>query len=443
MTVEQIKKLLKRDEVLLYYFVSPLRTFIWALRNKGPISFAVIPIEQISLEQEIKKIRTYLSPDLISQTHKFRDFNVELSHDLYKKLLEPVRDVWNSSKEILVVPDGPIGQLPFATLVTTPDPLPQNSGLLFSNHTQIDWLIKTHAITMLPTASTLSILRSLPSVKGYRNSFVGFGDPFFNQSQAIHSSDYENNVTLTSRGIKFKYRGVRRIKKGGNDAENIYSSHLGMLNRLPDTRQEILAIAKTLGANNETDVFLGLEASEDRVKQMDLSNRKIIVFATHALIPGDLDGLEQPAIALSTPEITGGKEDGLLTMGEVMGLKLNADWVVLSACNTAASEEYSFEMVSGLGQAFFYAGARTLLVTSWPVETISARKITTGLFEYQKKDQSLSKAQSLRKSILKLMNEPGFLDKDSGQSLYSHAHPLFWAPFFVVGESSTDQIPIK
>ena len=114
---------------------------------------------------------------------------------------------------------------------------------------------------------------------------------------------------------------------------------------------------------------------------MPLDDRKVLVFATHGLVPGDLDGLWEPSLALSAPEVTGEPgTDGLLTMGEVMGLTLDADWVVLSACNTAAGSGAGAEAVSGLGQAFFYAGARSLLVTGWPVETTSATALTTDLF---------------------------------------------------------------
>jgi CHAT domain-containing protein len=94
----------------------------------------------------------------------------------------------------------------------------------------------------------------------------------------------------------------------------------------------------------------------------------VIAFASHALVPYDLDGLDQPAIALSAPSVTGDDEDGLLTMGEIMALKLNADWVVLSACNTAAAQGAGAEAVSGLGRAFFYAGTRAILASMY-VET--------------------------------------------------------------------------
>jgi len=151
-------------------------------------------------------------------------------------------------------------------------------------------------------------------------------------------------------------------------------------------------------------------------------------------VPGDLDGLHQPALALSSPTVTGDKNDGLLTMGEVLRIRLNADWVVLSACNTGAADGAGAEAVSGLGRAFFYAGTRAILVSMWPVETTSARNLTTGVFRYQKKDGSISRARALQKSMLALMNAPGLKDKATGKIVASYAHPIFWAPFILVGD---------
>ena len=129
------------------------------------------------------------------------------------------------------------------------------------------------------------------------------------------------------------------------------SASVADLAPLPNTEEEIRSIAQILNANFERDVFLGTRASETTVKSTDLSNRKVLVFATHGLLPGDLNGLEEPALAL-TPSIScGQKEDGLLTMGEILGLQLNADWVVLSACNTGAADGKGVETVSGLGRA--------------------------------------------------------------------------------------------
>jgi CHAT domain-containing protein len=138
------------------------------------------------------------------------------------------------------------------------------------------------------------------------------------------------------------------------------SSTLAQLSRLPDTAQEIREIARTLKADQATDVFLGERASERTVKTMNLADRRVIAFATHGLVPGDLNGLEEPAPALSAPEVANDDGDGLLTMGEILGLKLDADWVVLSACNSAAGNGAGTEAISGLGRAFFYAGDRSL-----------------------------------------------------------------------------------
>jgi CHAT domain-containing protein len=151
------------------------------------------------------------------------------------------------------------------------------------------------------------------------------------------------------------------------------------------------------------------------------------MFATHGLVPGELPDLPQPALALSNPNLTNEKEDGFLTLAEILELKLNADWVVLSACNTASADGQASEAVSGLGRAFFYAGAKALLVSHWPVETVSAKLLTTELFKRQSADAKLSRSQALRDASLAVMRQ-------SAGSSYSYAHPMFWAPFVVVGD---------
>ena len=129
----------------------------------------------------------------------------------------------------------------------------------------------------------------------------------------------------------------------------------------------------------------------------------------------------------------GGQDDGLLTMGEILGLRLNADWVVLSACNTGAGEGTGAEAISGLGRAFFYAGTRALLVSNWPVETISAKTLTTTLFQRQAADPTLSRSEALNRTMLDLIDRSGYMDAE-GRIVFSYAHPVFWAPFSLVGD---------
>jgi CHAT domain-containing protein len=120
-------------------------------------------------------------------------------------------------------------------------------------------------------------------------------------------------------------------------------------------------------------------------------------------------------------------------MEEIFGLWLNADWVVLSACNTGAGKEQGAEALSGLCRAFFYAGTRALLVTNWPVETNSARALTTDLFKRQALNQLLTRAEALRQSKLSLIDEVSHIDPKSGKVLFSYAHPIFWAAFSFIG----------
>ena len=128
--------------------------------------------------------------------------------------------------------------------------------------------------------------------------------------------------------------------------------------------------------------------------------------------------------------------DGLLTMGEILGLKLDADWVVLSACNTGSGEGAGAEAVSGLGRAFFYAGTRALLVSNWPVETTSAVALTSELFKRWAANDNLSRAEALRQSMHALIEGPGFVDAETGKTIFSYAHPIFWAPFSLVGDGA-------
>jgi CHAT domain-containing protein len=166
---------------------------------------------------------------------------------------------------------------------------------------------------------------------------------------------------------------------------------------------------------------------------MDLSGYKVLAFATHGLVPGELDGLTQPALALSSPRVTGEAGDGLLTMEEILALKLDADWVILSACNTAAGAEAGAEAASGLGRAFFYAGTRALLVTNWSVHSQSARELVTDLFRRQTSDASLTRGEALREAMMALVDGRGYVD-DHGETQFAYAHPLFWAPYSIIGD---------
>jgi len=241
-------------------------------------------------------------------------------------------------------------------------------------------------------------------------------------------------AALKQRGV-FNVRGLPLSLRAAPKTNKLASADLGRLPRLPDTFDEVRSIALALNADLTKDVFTGARASEGSVKTANLSGYKVIAFATHGLVPGDLNGLHQPALALSSPKVNGNlDEDGLLTMGEILSLRLDADWVVLSACNTGAGDGAGAEAFTGLGKAFFYAGTRAVLLSNWPVETTSARLLTTDIFKRQADDPTLTRAEAMRRAMMGLGDGGGFKDPASGKIVFSYAHPIFWAPFSLVGD---------
>jgi CHAT domain-containing protein len=179
---------------------------------------------------------------------------------------------------------------------------------------------------------------------------------------------------------------------------------------------------------------LGLAATESAVKQAKLDQYRIVYFATHGLVSGDLEWFAkskaEPALALTFPDKPNDFDDGLLGTSEIAQLKLDADWVVLSACNTAAEEKPGAEALSGLARAFFYAGARSLIVSHWSVDDEAAARLMVGTFRASSRDPNLSHAEALRQSMLAMIDAARSDDE---------ANPRLWAPFVVVGEPAKPQ----
>lgn len=356
--VALVRKTLDSSEALISIFSGSKYSFIWAIPKTGSVALAKVPVGKNKLATMVDKLRKALNPGEVYGVLELPQFDLGLAYSLYEQTLKPVEAGWKRAKHLMVVNQGPIGQIPLSILPTTPtfqteSDQGQPAFLYYQN---VDWLIRTHSVTVLPSVSALVNLRSIVPKEIERAAYAGFGDPYFNQEQlaAAESEAQQAQMLLAMRNAPIQMRGIRVTEAGRIDKKKITSIDISMLNRLPDTREEVINIANTLKADSEKDVFIGRQASEQTVKSLDLSTRKVVVFATHGLVPGDLDGLDQPALALSAPDVTGNKdEDGLLTMGEIMGLRLNADWVVLSACNTGAAEGEGAEAVSGLGQAFF------------------------------------------------------------------------------------------
>jgi len=424
-TQEEARRRLHGGEVLVAWYFGEEGGQVWAVPAQGKALFAPVSMTRSELATAVGRLRRALDPG-VATIDEIPAFDTAAAHELFSRLLQPVHGAWQNAGLMLAVPHGELGQLPLSVLLTEAVAAPGRTPLPFAGYKELPWLAKRLAIAQLPSVTALGSLRALKPGDRSRRPFIGFGDPLFSEEQARLAAATPPKG-LATRGVPLHLRSVPHT--GGVD-----SAELALLPRLPDTGSEIREIAKVLGADKEDDIYLQGRASEQSVFGADLSNRRVVMFATHGLVPGDLDGLTQPALALTAPQVAGSKGDGLLTLDEILGLKLNADWVVLSACNTAAGEGGGAEAVSGLGRAFFYAGARALLVSNWPVETVAARLIMTELFRRQVGNPNLAKAEALRESMLALMNGPGSIDAKTGKAAFSYAHPLFWAPFVVVGD---------
>jgi len=436
-TVDDIKASLRSDEALISFYFGQDKSFVWVVPKDGDVAFAEVPSTATQLEANVRRLRQALEPQ-VTMVSDIPAFDVALAYQLYSQLLAPVKAGWQASKSLIVVTNGALGELPLGLLPTAPAQVDAQAQPLFSGYRSVPWLARTHAVTVVPSAATLVTLRHLPAGAPGRETLIGFGDPYFNAREAAEA-EAEQKVqvaaadtsgsdvgAVTTRGIPLKLRAAPHT-------EDVDRAELALLPRLPDTRLELLAVAKALAVDPATALYLGKAANEENVETLNLSHYKIVAFATHGLVPGDIDGLTQPALALSAPEVAGVGGNGLLTMEKILALKLDADWVVLSACNTAAGAGAGAEAASGLGSAFFYAGTRALLVTNWSVHSASARELMTEVFKRQSADPAISRSEALRQSMVMLIDGLGAVD-GSGKTIFSYAHPLFWAPYSLIGD---------
>jgi len=421
-TIARAVKSIGPKEVLVTWYFGERNSYVWALHQSGLDSFAILPFNKKEIATDVEKLRKALDPG-VATVDEIPPFDVNLAHALYNKLLKPIEKSLEGKELLISIPHGSLGQLPLAILLVNPIKQPEKGANGFVGYQNAAWLIRKIAIVQLPSVNALASLRSAPPITVERKNFIGFGDPLFSNEQAKQIE--MPSVQLATRGRPLYLRNSPKTSK-------VSSAQLALLSRLPDTNQEILEIAAVLKADN-SDIFLQRNASVKNVMSTDLSNRKIVMFATHGLVPGELDGLTQPALAMTTPTLTGDQDDGLLTLEKILELKLNADWVILSACNTAAGDGIGTEAISGLGRAFFYAGAKALLVSNWPVESASSRLLMTDLFKRQSDQPSLLKAEALRLSMLQLADKGNAKDEKTGKTSHAYGHPLFWAPYSLVG----------
>lgn len=424
--IDQIRTVLKPGEALVAFYVGDEKSYVWAIPQSGEVAVATVPIGAQKLGEQVALLRSALDPSAAT-VEDIPAYDVAIAYEIYRAFLAPVEKGWQNAKNLIVVADGALSFLPLFILPTKPVPALKDSAVAFSSYRSVPWLARTHAVTSVPSVASLKALRASPA-RAAKEPFVGFGDPYFNAAQAAQGAVDGGETQLAMRGGKMPL-----VRRNANVAE-ADSTRLANLPRLADTRAELLNIARALKADPQKDVFLGKEANTERVKTMPLKDYRVLAFATHGLVPGELDGLAEPALAMSAPDVAGVQGDGLLKLDDILSLKLDADWVVLSACNTAAGDGAGAEAVSGLGRAFFYAGTRAILATGWPVHSVSAAKLTSELFRRQAGDAQAGRAEALRQAMIAIIDGKGYEDQGSGKEVFAYAHPLFWAPYSLYGD---------
>jgi CHAT domain-containing protein/tetratricopeptide (TPR) repeat protein len=412
MTSAELQSQLGSDEALVFWLVATNETFVFAL-SRERLEWRVIPLTSDALEQKIAAFRRGLDVDALIRSieaGKPQLFDAALSHELYGTLLGPVEGVLKGKKHLIVVPTDALTALPAHLLVMEPPPVIAANDL--GTYRKIGWLLRRHAVSVLPSVESLKALRGFAGRTAAAKAMVGFGDPVFNDSQPAAVTRGAAKSVTRSYSEFWRGSGVDRAQLGA------------ALPRLADTADELKAVAQKLGAP-ASDVVLGVDATEAEVKRRPLADYRVVYFATHGLVAGDVKGLGEPSLALTMPKQPTTQDDGLLTASEVAQLKLNADWVVLSACNTIAGDKPGAEALSGLTRAFFYSGARALLVSHWAVASDAATRLTTSTFDIIKADPTLGRAEALQRAMLAYMDDT---------SEERNAYPAFWGPFSIVGE---------
>jgi tetratricopeptide (TPR) repeat protein len=484
LSIEEVQAYLREDEALALFLDTPElepaseETFIWIV-TKTAARWARSDLGSMGLAREVTALRCGLdaaawdgpgaercaktldiAPGKLPDSSGPLPFDHTRAHRLYMGLFGDVQDLIRG-KHLLIVPSGPLTQLPFQVLVTEgvkPSgldsvPLPsiredtaqqeaggRASGLngLTSNHRTVAWLARAHAVTILPAVTSLKALRRVGGPSTAPRPMIGFGNPLLDgpdpRYDGLASLARTKQRCPEMRAQWATVPAVRRAGAAGLDTRGGLAdlAQIRMQVPLPETADELCAVAHDMKAHAQ-DIRLGAQATEREVKRLsasgELARYRLVHFATHGALAGELDGKRDPGLILTPPGTASEEDDGYLSASEIAGLKLDADWVVLSACNTAAGAARSAEALSGLARAFIYAQARALLVSHWAVDSDATVKLVTAAAREMARDAKVGRAEAVRRAMLTL------IDKGAREE----AHPSYWAPFVVVGEGASSR----
>jgi CHAT domain-containing protein/tetratricopeptide (TPR) repeat protein len=440
LAVDEVQALLGSNEALVLFLdtaewqTTPGETFIWVV-TANDVRWVRSDLGSETLSREVQALRCGLDAaawaktrcaEFTGRSHPVGPlpFDHARAHAVYKALFGQVEDLIRD-KHLLIVPSGALTQLPFQVLVTAPS--------VNADHKSAAWLIREHALTVLPAVSSLKALRRVGKRSAATKPLIGFGNPLLDGPDSTYAEYARRARDKQScpKTIWQRVTGFFRIRSGVRPMELRSGladpSKLRVLAPLPETADELCAVARDLGAD-VSEIRLGAHATEHEVKTLsrsgELAQYRIAHFATHGAMAGELDGASEPGLIFTPPPHASEDDDGYLSASEIAGLRLDADWVILSACNTAAGAATDAQALSGLARAFIYAQARALLVSHWAVDSNATVKLITAAMREIGRDRTVGRAEALRRAMLAMT------DKGTAHE----AHPAYWAPFIVVGE---------
>ncbi len=408
LSIVEAQALLSHDEAIVLIHSTAEATYTFGITSTTA-DWRRSTIGRAAVASTVNTLRTALDPsnaavivDVVGADAPIAAFPRQKAFTLYTQIWAPIEPILHSAKTVYVVADGALGGLPLAVLPTL-QPTGKDSDVKALHRTQ--WLIRSHALVTLPSVGSLRALRSIGLVHNSTQPFAGFGDPSLNGS-----------------ADKATPRSFVLVR--GNTSGDI-ASQLRGFPQLPGSRLELEALAATLGADH-TSIVTGAAATEKAVEAASLDNVSVVAFATHGLLAGEISPTAEPALVFTPPIQTNGNDDGLLTASEAASLHLHADWVILSACNTAASDgSAGGEGLSGLARGFFSAGARAVLASHWQVRDDAVQALTVGTIAHWKAAPSLGRAAALQAAMLAMIENRQHPD---------YANPTLWAPFVVAGD---------
>lgn len=351
-------------------------------------------------------------------------FDRGTAYEMYQQIIEPVGKTINGKRHLFIAASGSLSNLPFGLLVTEP---PHGADGDPDQLRSTRWFADEHALVQIPSLQSLQHLRQFDDRKE-RNSdrplFFGFGDPILEGKAVSRGANSSIRRSVGQIETAVTRLSGERIQDGASQLRALKN-----LARLPGTALEIEALSKAFDAR-PNNLFLAERATEANIRSTDLSTAGVLALATHGLLAGEIAAATEPGLVFTPPETASEIDDGLLTTSEIAALKLNAEWVILSACNTAAGDgSEGAAGLSGIARSFFYAGARNLLASHWPVRDDVAAIITVRTVEISRENPQFSRAEAFQYAMREIRNDSSH---DTEEDTW--AHPNAWAAFTLVGD---------